>query len=196
MLDTAVPDIIKGGAAMPVRRLALLHYTQGASAKSSISYWREVGLSAHFIVDRDGTIYQCRPCNIQCAHAGVSRWRDPKTGKLYKNINNISIGIEIANAGDSLGVIAWAKKNCGAATVKLKHQNGGPVVEWEKFPNKQLQSVFDLAKACVDRYRLDDLSSHDHVSPERKRDVGPAFPLNRIRDYCGFGDTMPVIHWT
>jgi len=188
-------DVIAGGAQMTIRRCVVEHFTGGATAKSSIEYMRKKGLSAHVVIDRDGTIYQCRPFNRQCSHAGRSRWVDPKTGIKYTGANAYAIGIEIANAGDDIGALSWARKQPGFSSIKAKHRKGGDKVEWEDFPDAQMEAVRELTVALVKRYNLDDVTGHDCIAPERKNDPGPAFPMEDIRSACGFGLTLPKIHW-
>ncbi|MEQ1861599.1 MAG: N-acetylmuramoyl-L-alanine amidase [Chthoniobacteraceae bacterium] len=186
-------DLLPGGAAMPIRRVLVIHFTSGASAQSSIDYWRARGdgVCAHVIIDRDGKITQCRPFNRQCGHAGVSRWRDPvHGGKLYVGVNAIGIGIELANAGDDE---ALAKRWTKLPPVSAKHRNGGPLQKWEAYPEPQLISVTALAMALVLRYRLDDITGHDCIAPERKNDPGPAFPMGALRKACGFTG-LPAVH--
>lgn len=80
-------------------RVIVLHYTGGGSAKATRGYFDnptieasrkelaragKVNVSAHFVVDRDGTIYQLQP---------VTRFARHCIG-----LNHIAIGIE--NAGD------------------------------------------------------------------------------------------------
>lgn len=80
-------------------RVIVLHYTGGGSAKATRGYFDNptieasrkelaragrVNVSAHFVVDRDGTIYQLQP---------VTRFARHCIG-----LNHIAIGIE--NAGD------------------------------------------------------------------------------------------------
>ena len=82
-----------------VPKVIVLHYTGGDSAKSTRSYFDnvtiedarkelqragKVNVSAHFVVDRDGTIYQLQP---------VTRFARHCIG-----LNHVAIGIE--NAGD------------------------------------------------------------------------------------------------
>jgi len=189
-LDEATRDVIAGGSPLPVRRCLVIHFTYGAGAKSSIDYMRSKGLSAHLVIDRDGTIYQTRPFNVQCAHAGRSRWVDPNTGKKYTNLNAHSIGIEIANFGDGIAEHPnWTK----LPFVRAKHRNGGPVQSWEAYPQAQLDSVFVSAKAICKRYNLDDVTGHDCIAPERKNDPGPAFPMLELREFCGFTG-LPQVH--
>lgn len=196
-LQTAKREEIKGGDVMNVRRCAVLHFTSGASAQSSISFWRTEdakGASAHIIIDRNGQVFQCRPFNRTCGHAGVSRWRDPKTGMLYRNINSCSIGIELANAGDSEGVIKWAKDNAKpfAGTMQAKHRNGGALSTWEKYPDLQIHACVAVLRALITKYRLDDITGHDCVAPERKSDPGPSFPMEDVRRWCLFSGLPEV----
>lgn len=188
------------GKPMPVRRAVVIHFTSGATAESSINFWKEPAqaakdIGAHIIIDRDGTIFQCRPFNKTISHAGVSRWVDPKTGILHTGCNAFTIGIELANAGNDDAVIKIAKKLPGyAGTIEARHRNGGGVQTWEKFPQSQYDACLSVVKSVVERYRLDDITSHDAIAPERKDDVGPAFPMKELRQACGFGFTEPAVH--
>lgn len=184
-LDTATREPIPGGAEMAIRRFLVIHFTAGATARSSIEYWRELnnGVCAHFVIDRDGTIYQCRPCDRTAGHAGASMWKCPKTGVTYHALNTCSIGIELANAGDNPKLAAkWSD----LPRVKLRHKHGGPLCEWEQYPKEQLSACEALAKVLCERYNLDDVVGHDDIAPDRKNDPGPAFPMGKLRVACGF----------
>lgn len=191
-LDPVTRSPIAGGATMAIRRFLVIHFTDGATARSSVSWWRNPaakGSNAHVVIDRDGTIIQCRPFNRTCGHAGSSKWKDPKTGITYIGLNTCSIGIELANGGcDEPGPdgFDWAKKQPGFKTVTAAHKHGGPVVEWEAYPSAQLLACEAVSKALVDRYKLDDLIGHDDIAPRRKTDPGPAFPMTDLREACGF----------
>lgn len=196
-------NITEGGRPMPVRRCVVIHYTEGGSAHSSVDWWgvpasRRIDLGAHFIIDRDGEVFQVRSCSRTISHAGVSRWKDPKTGVLYKNLNSCSIGIELANTGSEGRSIKGEDKLPGYAgeTGLLKHRNGGKAQVWELYSAEQLTACRELCKLLVATYNLDDVTGHDCVAPERKTDPGPAFDahMQHIRDCCGFGFTLPVVH--
>jgi N-acetylmuramoyl-L-alanine amidase len=179
---------------MPVRRCAVIHFTAGATAQSSVDFWKTPaarGASAHVVIDRDGSIIQCRPFNKTCGHAGKSRWRDPKTKKLYTSLNKCSIGIELANAGNDAKL---AKRWSKLPLVEARHRNGGPKEEWEAFPAAQLAAVTKLCQALVERYNLDDITGHDCIAPERKPDPGPAFPMLALREACGFSGLPGVFY--
>lgn len=188
-LEGVARDPIPGGANMPIRRLLVIHFTAGATGKSSINFWKTPaanGANAHIVIDRDGTVIQCRPFNRTCGHAGSSSWVDPNTGKGYTGLNSCSIGIELANAGNDSSALSWARKQKGFGSIRAKHKHGGPEMEWEKFPEAQLQACEEVSKALVARYNLNDIKGHDDVAPNRKNDPGPAFPMSALRRACGF----------
>lgn len=187
LLDTAKLAILPGGNEMKIRRLLVIHFTSGKSAQSSIEFWRSreaKGACAHIIIDRDGTIFQCRAFDRTAGHAGVSAWFDPAAKVTRTGCNAFSIGIELANAGDSAeGPIE--KPHFGsfplAAAIRAKHKNGGRETLWEVYPEPQLAACFELSKALFHRYLLDDVRGHDDIAPDRKNDPGPAFPMDRLR---------------
>ena len=183
-------DVVKvaypPGPVMGIRRFAVMHFTSGASALSSINFWRTAaakGAEAHVIIDRNGNVYQTRAFNQRCDHAGASSWRCPNTGRTFGGLNSCSIGIEFANAGDSAALARrWSK----LPLIKAKHKNGGKEVEWEQFTPEQIESGIAVCQAIVKRYNLDDLIGHDDIAPGRKNDPGPAFPMADFRVACGF----------
>lgn len=184
------------GNPMPIRRLLLIHHTSGASGQSSIDFWRTPaadGASAHIVIERDGRIIQCRAFDRTCGHAGRSKWKDPKTGRIFEFLNACSIGIELANAGDSADALSWARRQPGTGTIRAAHRNGGPAREWETYPAAQLAACTALARLLVAHYNLDDVTGHDCVSPARKTDPGPAFPMQQLREACGF-QGLPTVH--
>jgi N-acetylmuramoyl-L-alanine amidase len=193
LLEGAKLAILVGGNTMPVRRLLVIHFTSGMSAQSSIDFWKSPeakGACAHIIIDRDGTVFQCRAFDRTAGHAGVSRWKDPTDG-IRIGCNAFSIGIELANAGDSVsGSVeepkAFKKFPCEAGAISAKHKNGGPLSLWENYPTAQLDACFAIAKALVERYKLDDVCGHEDIAPERKNDPGPAFPMQKLRESVGF----------
>lgn len=205
-LSTAKKEKISGGNNLKPRYV-VIHYTEGFSAKSSISGWKKKknGILAHVVVDRDGTIYQCRPFNRTCGHAGgvgMARWQDPRNGEFYDGANASSIGIEIANTGMNTSLHKKLGKGHpypDGTTIKARHRNGkygsseardGKV--WEEYPKTQLESVFSLVSVLMEQYDLHDITGHDCVSTERKADPGPAFPMIKLREENGL-DGLPVV---
>lgn len=171
-----------GGGPMAAIRFLVIHFTAGASAESSVSWWRKSrAASAHLVIDRDGHVIQCRPLNRKAWHAGKSAWSDPTTGRRFSGLNSCSIGIELANGGDG-----FPRAFSELPPTIARHKHGGPVKEWETYTEAQLFACFAVAKAIVARYGLADVIGHEDIAPARKVDPGPAFPLADLREHCGF----------
>ena len=62
------------------------------SVNGIIDEYRQYGVSAHYLIGRDGTVYQLVADKNVAYHAGISRVPDGRTG-----VNEFSLGIEMIN---------------------------------------------------------------------------------------------------
>ncbi len=77
----------------------VLHHTASAAGAMAIARYFQsprAMVSAHYIVDRDGTIVRCVPDEQRAWHAGPSQFGGTA------NVNDFSLGIEICNKGDNI----------------------------------------------------------------------------------------------
>lgn len=187
------PRVVEG-APMPTRRFLVMHFTAGWSLESTIARWRHSGARgacAHLIIDRDGTVVQCRPFNETAAHCGTSAWMDRKTGTMHRNLNHCTIGIELCNVGvlpRTHYPMAMGRPLGGISIpfIERPHKHGGRRRKWETFPTVQVDTARAVAAVLVARYQLDDVVGHDDIAPDRKEDPGPAFPMGDFRSRLGF----------
>jgi N-acetylmuramoyl-L-alanine amidase len=174
------PAHASGGAMVPT--LIILHDTAGRTENGSSVNWfksEDCATSAHAVVERDGAITQMVDFNRRAFHAGASEW------KGVTNCNAFSIGIEIVNPGklDNAGRAWFHKKTeagfAGARRVKtVAHGDGW----WLDYTPEQIEAVTNLCKALVARYpEIEDITTHWTVSPKRKIDTCPLFPLDALR---------------
>ena len=77
----------------------VIHYTAGGSRESTVNWFKDqnCGVSAHFVIGRDGSITQMVELDTIAFHAGNSKLN--VDGDTVRGFNNFSIGIEIANYG-------------------------------------------------------------------------------------------------
>lgn len=148
--------------AAPVIML-VLHYTDTLTAKDALDILlsKEKQVSSHYVVDEDGTAYSLVD-EANCAwHAGVSYWRG------NRNINNISVGIEIVNPGHKFGC--------------------------RPFPKAQMEAVAELCSGIITRHPIKPVNivGHSDVAPLRKLDPGEYFDWKWLADR-GIG-IWPVI---
>lgn len=74
----------------------ILHYTVSSSAEGSVRWLKnpEAKASAHYLIGKDGRIFQMVDEAFKAWHAGVSFW------KRMRGCNDFSIEIEIVNEGE------------------------------------------------------------------------------------------------
>jgi N-acetylmuramoyl-L-alanine amidase len=79
--------------------LLILHYTGMLSAQAALDRLcsLEAKVSAHYLIEEDGTVWRLVEEQRRAWHAGVSSWRG------RRDINGASIGIELVNPGHENG---------------------------------------------------------------------------------------------
>jgi N-acetylmuramoyl-L-alanine amidase len=170
-----------GGEMKPT--LIVVHDTAGRLDKFSSVNWfcsQDCNTSAHVVIERDGTITQQVAFNRKAWHAGAS------TFKGQPHCNNFAIGIEIVNPGklDKDGR-AWFHKKTergydrkGLQFAQTKEHGTG---WWMPYTHEQIAAVTNLCKALVGAYDISDITAHFVISPGRKIDTNPLFPLDEVR---------------
>ncbi len=177
-----------GGKITP--EIVILHDTAGRLDKGNSARYlanNEAKTSVHFVVERDGSITQLVPTNRQASHAGKSSYH----GREW--CNSFSLGIEIVNAGkmtripgeSGLWARAWWKETFqdgdDVELVEMTTPEHGPGV-WMDYTPEQITTVTLLLEALFrDIKTLKDITTHWYVSPGRKVDTNPLFPLEQIR---------------
>ncbi|MCC4243069.1 peptidoglycan recognition protein family protein [Stappia indica] len=132
--------------------LLLLHYTGMTSGEEALQRLCDprAEVSAHYVVDEDGTILQLVPESRRAWHAGRSYW------KGERDINSRSIGIEIVNPGHENGYRPFPEAQV-AAVIELA---------------RDICARHGIAPQ--------DVLGHSDVAPDRKEDPGELFPWDRL----------------
>lgn len=162
----------------------VIHYTAGASLESSVATLCDPAskASAHIVVGRDGRVVQLVPFNTIAWHAGAST-HGARTG-----LNKFSIGIEIDNAGRltqtaSGDFLTWFSRRVPKKdAIQGVHRNETVPSWWHAYTEVQIARVFEITALLVNTYPIAFIVGHEEISPGRKSDPGPAFPLERLRD--------------
>jgi N-acetylmuramoyl-L-alanine amidase len=132
--------------------MLVLHYTGMDDHGRALSWLRNIQseVSSHYFVWPDGQVVQLVPEARRAWHAGKSFWNGET------DINSLSIGIEIANAG---------------------HPGGLPA-----YPEAQIAAVVALCRDCIERWSIPPqrVLGHSDVAPRRKVDPGENFPWARL----------------
>lgn len=183
--------------------LIVCHDTAGRLEKfNSVSWFasKQCKTSAHVVVERDGTITQMVPFNKRAFHAGQSSWQKKQF------CNSFAIGIEIVNPGmmekrGEEACLIYRDKNserivsrfpiAQCQEVKTKAHGHGWCLPYTP---EQIAAVKKLCRALVEEYEdANEIVTHYLISPGRKVDTNPLFPLEEVRAYAfGHEEEAPV----
>jgi len=177
----------------PIRpSLIVVHDTAGRLDKySSVDWFRAKSCqtSAHVVVERDGTVTQMVRFDRKAFHAGESTW----CGKRY--CNSFSVGIEIVNPGklDASGH-AWFGRATSEPLVRKKTPEHGDGY-WLPYTAAQIAAVKSICRALMEEYPdCNEIVPHWMISPKRKIDTNPLFPLGEITDFAtGVDEPVPPV---
>ena len=161
----------------------IMHYTAGVSTSAAIKWLCDARAkaSAHLVVGPDGAVTQLVAFNKKAWHAGNSSWND------LNGMNSFSIGIEIVNAGkliknESGEWFTWSKHPIPVDEVTIAtHKHESSPAGWHLYTDVQLRAATEVGIALNQKYKFLDVLGHDDISPGRKVDPGPAFPMTGVR---------------
>lgn len=132
--------------------ILLLHYTGMESAEAALARMCDpnAGVSAHYVVDEDGTIIRLVDEENRAWHAGEAFWAGAT------DINDRSIGVELVNPGHEFGYRPYPEPQMAAL--------------------EDLARAI-LKRHAIPPARV---LGHSDVAPQRKRDPGELFDWARL----------------
>jgi N-acetylmuramoyl-L-alanine amidase len=132
--------------ALPVT-MAVLHYTGMRTGAEAIERLcdAQAKVSAHYVIEEDGTVIRLVPEDKRAWHAGKSYWRG------VTDVNSASVGIEIVNPGHEFGYRPFTDAQMDALCPLL-----ADIVKRHDIP-------------------LANVVGHSDIAPARKQDPGELF---------------------
>jgi N-acetylmuramoyl-L-alanine amidase len=132
--------------------LLVIHYTGMRDAEAALKRLTdpEAQVSSHYLIDEAGLVYRLVDEGRRAWHAGVSYWAGER------DINGVSIGIELVNPGHDFG--------------------------YRHFPEAQMAALIDLGRGILSRHKIPPsrVLGHSDVAPARKIDPGELFDWQRL----------------
>jgi N-acetylmuramoyl-L-alanine amidase len=135
--------------------MLVLHYTgmeNGPAALDRLRGPKEPRVSAHYMVEEDGSVFALVAEDKRAWHAGRSSWQG------QEDLNSRSVGIEIVNGGHDYGLPPYPDIQI-AAVIELCQ---GILARWPIPPTRVV--------------------AHSDIAPGRKEDPGELFPWKRLAD--------------
>lgn len=167
----------------------VIHFTGGRSAASSARWLCDPAAkaSAHVVIGPKGEITQLVPFDTIAWHAGKSSWNG------RNGLNSYSIGIEIDNPGRlekrEQGYYTWFGTPVSPDLVTyVTHRNEQTPAYWQSYTQEQIDATEALCMLLMSQYQITMILGHEEISPGRKVDPGPAFPLDKLRNNLLYQD--------
>jgi N-acetylmuramoyl-L-alanine amidase len=151
MIDFPSPNFDRRPDGVPIDIL-VLHYTGMPSAQAALARLTDdkADVSAHYLIDEDGTSYALVDESHRAWHAGLSAWRG------QTNINARSIGIELVNPGHEFGYRPFPQPQMVALTSLAKE-----ILTRHPIPSRNVVG-------------------HSDIAPRRKEDPGELFDWKEL----------------
>ncbi len=132
--------------------MVVLHYTGMPTAAEALERMcdPEAEVSAHYMIDEDGTVTGLVPEDKRAWHAGKSYWRG------ITDVNSASVGIELVNPGHEWGYRPFPDAQMNALLPLL-----ADIVERHDVPRGNIVG-------------------HSDIAPARKEDPGELFDWPRL----------------
>lgn len=143
------------------------HWDVCLSSKSCYRVLEQRGISVHFGIDNDGTIYQWLDCQHAAWHAGGRSW------------NHSSIGVEVSNAYDTKYQSWYVKHGLGERPVVSNAQiHGRRLSPFLGFYDVQIRALAALWRAISDGVGI------PLELPATKDRVDPSAAKNEFQGFC------------
>ena len=130
----------------------ILHYTGMKTLKLAYQKLsnKNSDVSTHYLISKNGIIFNLLCPKYKAWHAGKSKWKNDK------NLNDLSIGIELENKGHDFG--------------------------YETFSKKQYSSLNKLIFFLKINFYIEEknILFHSDIAPNRKQDPGENFLLKNV----------------
>ena len=123
-----------------------------SSPEKQLEHLENIGLSAHYIIGKNGNLTQAVDPKFVAYHAGESSWYDSKDYSL----NNSSIGIELES------------KSMGQSQ--------------KAYTPKSIETLCNLIEYLIHTYKIrkENILGHSDIAPHRKPDPGVNFPWKKL----------------
>lgn len=134
--------------------MVVLHYTGMPTAEEALERMCDPAaeVSAHYMIDEEGTVISLVPEDKRAWHAGRAYWRG------ITDVNSASIGIELVNPGHEWGYRPFSAAQMDALLPLLA----------------DIKNRHDIPRANV--------VGHSDIAPARKDDPGELFDWGRLAE--------------
>lgn len=194
-----VEDRLEGDSTISVKNISapfygtirpeilVIHYGVVHDLPSLVAAQKARGYWAHLSIDGSAEIgahvVQSLPFFARGSHAGASSYRG------RDSVSSFSIGLEIANPGPLIErggrlFTVYGKEWPREQAIEIRHRLPTPPewTHWATYSDQEIGICVEICNLLRDELGIRDVVGHDEISPDRKRDPGPAFPIDWLRE--------------
>jgi N-acetylmuramoyl-L-alanine amidase len=105
---------------------------------------------------------------------------------LIKNNGEIVILVPDLYEAWHAGVSSWKNfKSLNKSSIGIEISNPGHNFNYKKFSKKQIESIKNLSKFLIRKYKIDkkNILGHSDIAPDRKKDPGEKFPWKYLSKF-------------
>ena len=105
---------------------------------------------------------------------------------LIKNSGEIVVMVPDLYEAWHAGISSWKSfKSLNKSSIGIEISNPGHNFNYKNFSKKQIQSIKDLSKFLIRKYKIDkkNILGHSDIAPDRKKDPGEKFPWKYLAKF-------------
>ena len=158
-----------------------IHYSADREVTRTVASLVQSGLGYHYLIGRNGTIYQLSNDTDALAHAGKAEWRGKSPNRNHVSICIMSWG-KLAQKNGKF--YSWSGVELPIEEVRLRDNE-----YWDKATEEQEAALMDILEHYVKRGVLpEDICGHDECALPRGRKSDPGgvllMDMALLRDLC------------
>ena len=167
-------------------RAIVLHYTEGSLSATITTFQQPHNSSAHYIIDRDGKVYQIIPEQFAAYHVNCYGNRSlcipscpicTNSEGSFVEPRTQTIGIELVNLGHVDPRYYTGATSSANGSVFEDYNNSFGYRFWEDYPQAQIRSLQILVEDIRSRWNIPEHMVMGHSRINNNVDPGPALNL-------------------
>lgn len=173
----------------PKNQIYLHHTAGGGNAVAVAKYWDTTSdrVATAFIIGSKGTIVQCFSSREWAYHLGLKKDIFTKNKVAYKPLDKFSVGIEVCNFGPLKlkdgKFYTYVNSVVDPSDVTTLDKPYKGHIYWQKYTDKQIDSLRDLVVYLCDTYNIPKEYNEDiwGITPRALKGEDGIFTHNSVR---------------
>ena len=158
----------------PKSQIYLHHTAGGGNARAVSRFWNsnDTRIATAFVIGNNGEIVQCFSSKHWAYHLGIDGQDFQAHGLPYKNLNKLSVGIEICNYGPIKlkdgKYYNYVKGIMQPADITVLDKPYKGNILWQKYTDAQIESTRQLLVYLCDTYNIPKLYRKEIFSIDKE----------------------------